>query len=888
MASVVERIDLLESDLRRIERELSELRLEVAAPVPDAPVIAPPPVVTTAPAPPPPATPVSAPASPRRRLDVGELLERWDLLGARGLAVAGGAVTALGIGLLFVLAAEQGWMGPVARVGAGAAASIAVFSTGLVAHRRYGQLVAGLAAVGAGIAGAYATLAAATALYGLVPDAAALVLAAAIAAAAVTVSLAWGSELVAALGLVGAALAPALQAVDAQITADAVAFAVVVLAATAIVSVSRRWELLLGVLAAVVGAEAVWLVAVESPSRDPWTLAVLAATAGVTLASACAWQVTGLERAVSRLGSTLLLADVGFVLLASLALLGAGPDRGVALAVAAGVLALCWLLLRRVQPDFALVLAAGALALGAVAVAGLLSGDGLTIAWAAEAAALSWLAGRLRDARLQLAGLAYAGLAIGHLLFVTAPLDALFEPGSGASMAIPTLAAALGAAAAGLFAPRSYRAGGEVGVLAFLDEVRRVLLAHRPRIVEALLSASAMVAVVAFGVAAVAIDFEAGHVALSAVAGLAAVAGTVVAARRASPGLAAVALAGSFAIVAESTLFDLVGVWWLGGDWGAASLLVAAVQLLAAGVLLRVCWSTREPLGLASGAAAGVALASALVALGVLAPAEPDLAFRLWFGASVAAVALVYLALSAAVFRFPRLRNLATVLWSLGIFATLVAESVLVDDAVLIAVAVAATAAAAAAVGHRAREPRLWIAAAAILGLDAVAVATSVTPLERLVTAGASPAAGVAAPFAIAVATVVLASTAPRYRRWLFAGAAAVALYSVSLVILDVAMRLSGGAIDTGFERGHTVVSAVWALTGLGVLVVGVTRGSRELRYTGLALFGFTLAKIFLFDLAELSSVARAVSFVAVGGLLLVGGFLVQRLGEREGEILGR
>lgn len=45
---------------------------------------------------------------------------------------------------------------------------------------------------------------------------------------------------------------------------------------------------------------------------------------------------------------------------------------------------------------------------------------------------------------------------------------------------------------------------------------------------------------------------------------------------------------------------------------------------------------------------------------------------------------------------------------------------------------------------------------------------------------------------------------------------------------------------------------------------------------------GASLVKIFLYDLAELSSVARAASFVAVGALLLVGGFFVQRLAERE------
>ena len=150
----------------------------------------------------------------------------------------------------------------------------------------------------------------------------------------------------------------------------------------------------------------------------------------MTLTAACAWQVTGRERALSRLAGPIVLADVGFVLLSSQALLAAGTDRGVGLAVAALTLGVAWLVLRRAQPDLALVLGAAALALGAVAVGNLVSGDGLTLAWAAESAMLSLLAYRFRDARLQLAALGYLGLATGHLLAVTEPVGELFQTSS--------------------------------------------------------------------------------------------------------------------------------------------------------------------------------------------------------------------------------------------------------------------------------------------------------------------------------------------------------------------------------------------------------------------------------------------------------------------------
>ena len=49
-------------------------------------------------------------------------------------------------------------------------------------------------------------------------------------------------------------------------------------------------------------------------------------------------------------------------------------------------------------------------------------------------------------------------------------------------------------------------------------------------------------------------------------------------------------------------------------------------------------------------------------------------------------------------------------------------------------------------------------------------------------------------------------------------------------------------------------------------------------------LFGLSLAKLFLYDLSRLSSITRALSFLAVGAVLLLGGFFYQRLGARADE----
>jgi uncharacterized membrane protein len=103
---------------------------------------------------------------------------------------------------------NRGWIGPSARVALGGLASTIVFSAGLWLRSRFGETHSAFAAVGVGIAGGYATLLAATALYGLLPNAAGLVVSVGIALGGTATALAWRSELIAGLGLIGAALAP--------------------------------------------------------------------------------------------------------------------------------------------------------------------------------------------------------------------------------------------------------------------------------------------------------------------------------------------------------------------------------------------------------------------------------------------------------------------------------------------------------------------------------------------------------------------------------------------------------------------------------------------------------------------------------------------------------
>src|SRR5205807_5031239 len=132
------------------------------------------------------------------------------------------------------------------------------------------------------------------------------------------------------------------------------------------------------------------------------------------------------------------------------------------------------------------------------------------------------------------------------------------------------------------------------------------------------------------------------------------------------------------------------------------------------------------------------------------------------------------------------------------------------------------------------------------------------------------PGAHLAAVALVVAATGAVAQLLPRngedFRRARIVGLSAagvLCVYGLCLAILELAERVAPGHdLHANFQRGHTAVSGFLGLLGLGLLYAGLKRSSRGLRVGGLALLGVILAKIFLYDLAALSSATRAVSFL--------------------------
>lgn len=118
------------------------------------------------------------------------------------LAVAGVAVTLIGVVLLLVLAAQAGILRPEFRVAAGAGLAAALVSTAWWLNARPGGRVGSIALAATGIAAAYIDVIAATTIYGWVSAPIGLILAAAIAGGGLTLARRWDSEQLALLVLV--------------------------------------------------------------------------------------------------------------------------------------------------------------------------------------------------------------------------------------------------------------------------------------------------------------------------------------------------------------------------------------------------------------------------------------------------------------------------------------------------------------------------------------------------------------------------------------------------------------------------------------------------------------------------------------------------------------
>jgi uncharacterized membrane protein len=179
------------------------------------------------------------------------------------------------------------------------------------------------------------------------------------------------------------------------------------------------------------------------------------------------------------------------------------------------------------------------------------------------------------------------------------------------------------------------------------------------------------------------------------------------------------------------------------------------------------------------------------------------------------------------------------------------------------------------------------VSSLAFLGLAGIHAIVFEAPPVALVTGLADPlAAGLAlggVAGCLALIGAWAADESPQVATVLRALSALAVLYLASTLVVTPfeSDAAADSALLSAHQQGQMVLSVFWALVGVGTVVLGLRRDLGIVRIAGLGLLGVAVAKVFLFDLAMLTSVYRVVSFIGLGLLLLGGALAWQRLRPR-------
>jgi len=798
---------------------------------PPAPVIAP----LAAPVGAPPGRPVATPEQ-RPSYPPPPAVKRWSfsdveqLLSGRGLAWVGGLAILLGALFFLGLAFTRGWIGPAGRVGIGVVVGLALIGGGAWFFERREALF-GHVLLAVGLGTTSIALIAATRLYHLIPAGFGLVGALVIAVAAAVVAIRADVQVVAGYGLVTALAAPPLMGATPNPTT--IAFLAAALIGTTAIALYRTWS---------------WLPTVafllSAPQLAGWLLDDAPRAAGL-VALAGFWALNTLAAGGEefrvrrdRLGATsatLLLATAAFLVSVGFALLdrtGASGGHGLFLLIVAGgygAVGASFLRARGRNHPFGLLATGTGIAALTMAIPAQFGGPVVPIAWAAEATALAWVYARLRHRFSGIASIVLGILVVLHLLTIEYPLPDLFS--------LPARHAFLDGA------------GMTLAFLLLAGCVAAWFIRVRP--------IRATLAFVGVGLVAYAMPFETRGIAL--LTGWATLLVLIVAAERLAP-LAERHLPTMAATTGSADL----------GPWlrGVSALIVGALALLQmyAGIFAHVFATGRRVSG------------------------TPFTDQRTLATAIVITTALIVAALTTHTV----VRRAALI--APFIFAALLLPTEIGDAATVVGWSALAVGLCLIVRRDRAGSAAYLGAAAALLGVAFSVAIAVIAPLGRLAVhataTGGHPlflSGATAALGAIVAALVVITwfYRAERFAPWIAAMAGAIAVYLLSVGIVDEFQRhVTVGATQASLaslqKQAQVALSIFWALLGGAAFVIGLVRRLAALRIGGLALLAVATVKVFLFDLASLDATYKVPSLIGLGVLLLASSYVYQRLKPTE------
>jgi uncharacterized membrane protein len=312
--------------------------------------------------------------------------------------------------------------------------------------------------------------------------------------------------------------------------------------------------------------------------------------------------------------------------------------------------------------------------------------------------------------------------------------------------------------------------------------------------------------------------------------------------------------------------------------------LVVLALFWALYVVAAIGYELRVPIAELRASSAMLLLADAvLVSAGgylVLADRGNDAAATAW----VIALAVLHIGLGAFGFRGRMSSEIGATLIAVGLGLSAIGLGLALNGPALV-VGWTVEAVVLAWVAKRTGERRAEVGVGLFLGLAAGHVLLFEAPPDALlvgVDSLAKALIGISMVGGAALAVSRLLDPEPRERRVVLEIVGLTALvYLPSIVIVDT--WTTGDAGDPG-QTAQLLLSAFWSVSGVAAFVYGLVRAQRTTRMAGLSLLGLAVVKVFLFDLAQLESIYRVLSFLALGLLLLAGAFAYQRLQVTEEE----
>jgi uncharacterized membrane protein len=250
-----------------------------------------------------------------------------------------------------------------------------------------------------------------------------------------------------------------------------------------------------------------------------------------------------------------------------------------------------------------------------------------------------------------------------------------------------------------------------------------------------------------------------------------------------------------------------------------------------------------------------------------------DAGHRAGANAWLFALAGAHVLLGTVVLESRARREVAMLLYGVAAAVTGVAITVTLDGPAVVA-AWSAEALVLAWAGRRTNTPERGLVASLLFaGLAGAHVLAFEVPPDSLAYGLHSIPVAVGAVGLVLVALGGIAAAYEDVREVLAWIGAGLGVYLASAVVVDLAGAQAGHSTQTS----QLALSGFWAALGFAAILVGLLRRKRALRLGGLGLLALAVGKVFLVDLAQLESIWRVGSFLALGLLLLAGAFAYQR-----------